>query len=68
MRAVPPLASIAIAALLALSSSAVAQQLDAGAASLRLDEGMTMQQVTGAIGYRSNSASQQTCGTATPSP
>lgn len=68
MRAAPPLACIAVAALLTLSSGAVAQQFDPGAASLKLEDRMTMQQVMNAIGRRPDSAEQGTCGQGTPSP
>jgi hypothetical protein len=58
-------------ALLILSSRAnivVAQQFDPGALSLKLDQGMTTQQVIAALNYRPNSAEQETCGSSTSSP
>lgn len=51
-----------------LPGAAYARQFDPGALSLKLNQGMTMQQVISALGYRPNSAEQDTCGTSTPQP
>lgn len=50
------------AVFLLFGATAHAQGFSAGSASLRLEDGMTMQQVATAIGYRPSSAQETTCG------
>ena len=52
----------------AAAPNAVAQQFNPGSLSLRLNQGMTEQQVEGALGYKPNSAQLTTCGGNTPRP
>lgn len=50
------------------ADEADAHQFDPGALSLKLEEGMTMQQVIQRLGYRPNTTTQETCGSSTPNP
>lgn len=62
-RALWTIAATALLLLQSIPTSHAQQPFDAGAASLKLTNGMTMAQVEQAVGYRPSASDETTCGT-----